>query len=165
MPVTSSRAGRRNLGWKPKVIGLPQAQWERSLQDFIDKLWQSEADGVPPGYKGTDPTTVAIPSTADPGTQTAGWAAADHAHAGGTPAAAVDLGAAGASGTGTRPAREDHVHKRAVEVTSSGVAVGTRRILNIIGATCSDDSGNDRVTVSISGGSAEEAELLAWMGL
>jgi len=107
--------GRRWVGVKPKVIGIPPEDYARPLQAFIDRVWDSESEGIPAGFTDTDPETLAAGSTPDPGTEGTGWAAADHAHPLLTaPASGADPDAASSEGSGSAVARADHGHSMAL---------------------------------------------------
>lgn len=162
--------GRRFIDNVPNLL-RPWNDVRRELLEFLRKLRDSSNDGIPPGYSGTTPTTVVIGGTANPGTENAGWMAADAALVMGDPAPPFGLANAASEGTGSAPAREDHQHKRDVRVAKAGSDVGTRNRLNFIdgsgiNVTVADDAGNDEVdvTIALSGSGAEEAELLAWLG-
>ena len=106
--------GRRFLGSVPE---LTKRAWEDvapGLQDFLRKLWDSEADGIPAGFNEQVPTTVEAgvgTGIGDPGTEGAGWAAADHDHVAstGTPIG-LDPTSVNDEGVSTALARSDHSH-------------------------------------------------------
>lgn len=106
--------GRRFLGTVPK---LTRRAWEdvaSQLEDFLHRLWDSEANGIPPGFNDTIPTTVDAgigTGLGDPGTEGAGWAAANHDHVAttGTPVA-LTTSSLNAEGIETSLARSDHSH-------------------------------------------------------
>lgn len=120
--------GRRFLGSVPR---LTRRAWEdvaHNLEDFLNKVWGSEADGIPPGFNDVTPTNVEPPvgtNFGDPGTMETGWAAADHQHVAtvGTP---VPIGIEIPAGEGSASAlsRSDHTHGlevwRTVGVTVDG---------------------------------------------
>jgi hypothetical protein len=107
-------SGRRFIGSVPE---LTKRAWEDvapQLHDFLRKLWDSEADGVPSGFNGLVPTTVEAgvgTGIGDPGTENSGWAAADHDHVAstGTPVA-LTPSSVNSEGTSTALARSDHTH-------------------------------------------------------
>lgn len=109
---------------------------------------------------GIDAIATAIAGAAAVGDTAAEGSAAsvsrsDHRHsvAAGTP---VATGAANAAGSASTFVRSDHVHRSDTPVQDEGALVGTRRILNFIGAgvTAADDAGGDRVNITIPGGTA-----------
>lgn len=108
--------GRR---WLSIVPRLTRRAWEdvaRELEEYLRRLWQAESDGIPSGFRDRNPNYVqASSSTADlgdPGTETEGWAAADHRHvaATGVPVEIGD-GIAEGEGSSTSLSRADHKHK------------------------------------------------------
>ena len=106
--------GRRFLGTVPK---LTRRAWEdvaSQLEDFLRRLWDSEADGIPSGFNSQVPTTVEAgigTGIGDPGTQGSGWAAADHDHVAstGTPVS-LTPSSVNSEGVSTALARSDHTH-------------------------------------------------------
>lgn len=108
-------AGRRWVGVKPKVIGVPPEDYARPLQAFIDRVWDSEAEGVPAGFKDSNPAAIGAGVSADPGLVTAGWSAADHVHAATTTSAvAADPDGGSSEGSGVALARAAHTHSMAL---------------------------------------------------
>jgi hypothetical protein len=96
--------------------------------------------------------TVAPNSTAVEGTS-ANLAREDHGHALPT-AAPVATGTANSAGTANTTVRSDHVHRTEVAVQQGGTAVSSRPTINFVGpiVTVTEDIPNDRVTVTIIGG-------------
>lgn len=80
------------------------------LEEWLFKLWKSEAGGVPSGFKNIAPPPIALDGVSSAGTENNGWAAADHTHslAAGDPSA-IRLGQPAAEGTANAVARADHV--------------------------------------------------------
>lgn len=132
-------SGRRWLGILPK---LTRRSWEdvsRELEEYLRRLWASEADGIPPGFKDVLPESVSAGTAGTAGDETQGWAAATHQHVA-TTAAPVPVGlllpdAAGSSGA---LARSDHRHEvqlwRTVGVTVEGgptVTAGPRGFVGV----------------------------------
>lgn len=67
-------------GDPPDLIGRSPEDYARELEDFLRRQADVVRDGIPAGFRGTTPTDVAVNALADPGTENAGWAAADHVH-------------------------------------------------------------------------------------
>jgi hypothetical protein len=91
--------------------GLSSLPWEQA-RGPIHRLFLWMIDnysGIPGGFFGTDPTTIEPDDAADPGTESEGWAAADHTHAiaAGTPST---LGNTNTEGSASSFARSDHIH-------------------------------------------------------
>lgn len=138
--------------------GLPAPHEETHLVGGADELAE-------PGT----PTTVDAGSTATAGLGPS-FAREDHEHAvtTGTP---VDLGEALAEGSGAPLARASHVHKLLTRIAKAGSTTGTRKAVNFIDGsgitvTCADNSGSDRVDVTVAlsgGGVAGMANVLAWL--
>jgi len=155
--VTSRRLPPR----PPRVVGRPWNDVTRELQAWLEKLIDAVAEGVPGGFSNSNPSTILPDSTGTPGTESSGWVAANHVHAIATDIT-VALGTAAAEGTSTSFSRSDHVHKRAIETTNSGLV---RRRLNFgTGFTVADDAGNDEIDISLTT-SPTDALLLAWVAV
>jgi len=142
---------RRLLGYFPQ---LERRAWEDvapELSRFLRRLFDSENDGLPAGFKNTTPIQVDADGVSSPGLESAGWAAADHDHdiATGT---AVGLGNASAEGVSSELARASHVHKRDVRFKLNDSDVATRNAPNFLDGdlewTLNDDLGNDEVEIS-----------------
>lgn len=115
--------GRRFLGAVPKLTRRAWEDVNRELEDFLRRLWDSEADGIPSGFNDVVPSTVEAATgtgIGDPGTQNQGWAAADHDHVAstGTPVA-LTPSSLNAEGTSTGLARADHTHDTSALVDES----------------------------------------------
>lgn len=108
--MTPARAGRRRIGPPPRILGRGVNVYLVELEEWLLKLWHSEAGGIPPGFKNIAPPSIAIDGASSAGTENNGWAAADHTHgiATGDPAA-IRLGQPNAEGTADAVARADHV--------------------------------------------------------
>lgn len=106
--------GRRWLGPFPRLTGRSWEEVARGLEDFLRKLWESEADGIPSGWGDeTLPTNVEPGASPSIGTgNQVGWAAADHVHGVETEIPeTVGVRIPEAEGDSTAIARADHVHK------------------------------------------------------
>jgi len=115
--------GRRFLGSVPKLTRRAWEDVNSQLEDFLRRLWDSEADGVPAGFNEVVPQTVEAASgtgIGDPGTEGQGWAAADHDHVAstGTPAA-LQPTSTNDEGADTALARADHTHDTSALVGES----------------------------------------------
>lgn len=75
----------------------------------------------------------------------------DHSHPVSS-AAPVGTGTANAQGVALTLSRSDHVHRLLLAVQQSGAPIGTRPIINFIGATVADNGVDDRVDVTVTGG-------------
>lgn len=74
-------AGRRRLGGVIRFAGRSWEDVSPELEHLFKRLWESEANGIPSGFNGTIPETIdATDVVGDPGSENAGWAAADHTH-------------------------------------------------------------------------------------
>jgi len=157
MAVTSRRLPPR----PPRLVGRPYNDSVRALQEWLEKLIDAVAEGIPGGFSSVTPTTITPDAPGTPGTESSGWVAADHEHPIATDTT-VALGSAASEGTATSFSRSDHVHKRAIETTNSGLV---RRRLNFgTGFTVADDAGNDEIDISLTT-SPSDALLLAWVGI
>ena len=117
--------GRRWLGPFPRLTGRSWEDVARGLEDFLRRLWESEADGIPSGFGDeTPPSTVEPGDSPDVGTgNQVGWAAADHVHGVETEVPApVGVRIPEAEGTAATLARGDHVHE-VVTIRTFGVTV------------------------------------------
>lgn len=148
---------------------LAKRAWEDvgpELERFLRKLFDSETDGIPAGFKGTVPSTIEAGVLGSPGTELAGWMPPDAVHPVLT-AAATDLANANAEGTSNALTRADHKHKRSVRIKFNGADVGTRNAINFtdMGTTITDDPGNDEVDVPIATpGMVDDALAFAFLG-
>lgn len=107
-------SGRRFPFAIPILTGRAWPDVAHQLQDFLRRLYDSESDGIPPGFNSRMPTTVEAgvgTGLGDPGTEGSGWAAADHDHVAttGVPVA-LDPSSVNTEGTATELARADHEH-------------------------------------------------------
>lgn len=148
-------SGRRRL---QNEIQLTRRSWEDvapELENFVNRLWDAQADGIPPGFNSVLPEDVAPGDSGSAGLESSGWAAADHAHpvVTGPPAGLANSDTEGSS---DGIPRLDHQHKRDVRVLEDAADVGTRNGLNFVNGlvdwVVTDDPGNDRVDVEASGG-------------
>ena len=71
-----------------------------------------------------------------------------------TAAPVTAVGSTNATGTADAVSRSDHLHRVEVGAEDDGVSVGSRPTLNFsgLGVIVTDDPGNDRINVAISGG-------------
>lgn len=148
----SQAAGRRFLG---NSIRLARRSWEDvapELEFLLDRIWKSEAGGLPAGFNHVTPEAVEAGDAGSPGNETSGWAAADHTHAvtTGEPVGLANTNVEGSSGA---VPRLDHQHKRDVRVKLNGVDLATRNAINFIDSLHlswfgADDAGADEAVVS-----------------
>jgi len=147
-------SGRRFLG---NQVRLSRRAWEDvapELEFMLQRLWESEANGIPAGFNNIVPETIEAGVAGDPGLENSGWAAADHVHPVST-AAATNLANANSEGVASSLARSDHKHKRDVRVKLEGADVATRNALDLrdsssVDVAVSDDPGNDEVDLTFS---------------
>lgn len=103
--------GRRRLGEVPGLIGRAWPEVARPVYEFLRKIWDSEADGIPAGFGNTPPNTIVAGSTASAGTENAGWMAADATFAIFTaPASSLEPDSINTEGSSVAVSRADHVH-------------------------------------------------------
>ena len=126
-------AGRRFLGRVPQLTRRPWENVAQELEEFLRKLWDSEADGSSAGYSSEVPETVEAGDIGSAGTEASGWSAADHEHPVSTAAPVDFINSAPEEGTATGLARSDHKHRRDVWVEESGVDQGVVNALNFMG--------------------------------
>jgi hypothetical protein len=122
--------GRRFLGSVPRLTGRSWEDASRNLEDFLRRLWDSEADGIPAGWgEEVTPSGVEAGSLGSPGEENTGWAAANHEHPVDTDIP-EDVGVKIPQAEGTSPSlsRADHVHTvvtiRTVGFTVDGASRG-----------------------------------------
>lgn len=72
---------RRFVGDIPRIIGRSWEDVTIQVQEFFDKLAFNVTGAIPGGFNDVDPETLDPNESATPGTEAAGWAAADHKHA------------------------------------------------------------------------------------
>lgn len=144
-------SARRLLGYFPQ---LERRAWEDvapELSRFLRRLFDSENDGLPAGFKNTTPEQVNADGADTPGLEASGWAAADHDHDIAT-ATAVGLGNASSEGASAELARASHVHKRDVRIKEDDVDVAVRNSLNFLNADLeweiNDDLPNDELEIT-----------------
>lgn len=115
--------GRRFLGTVPRLTRRPWEDVASQLEDFLRRLWDSEADGIPAGFGDVVPQTVEAATgtvTGSPGTENQGWAAADHDHVASTGSAvALDPSSVNGEGVSSALARADHTHDTSALVDES----------------------------------------------
>jgi hypothetical protein len=107
--------GRRWLGAIPR---LTRRAWEdvaQQLEDYLRKLGESAADGIPPGFNNLLPQNVTGSTggadLGDPGLENDGWASASHRHIAETGIAhALTPTSVNAEGSSPALARADHDH-------------------------------------------------------
>lgn len=122
--------GRRWLGVLPRLTGRAWEDVAQGLEEFLRKLWDSEADGIPAGFgKDTIPSTIQAGVPSETGDLNSGWAAADHVHGVSTDdPSPLGVDITPEEGTSVSIARADHVHEmktyRSIGVTVDG-GVGT----------------------------------------
>lgn len=116
-------SGRRFLGTVPRLTRRPWEDVASQLEDFLRRLWDSEADGIPPGFEDVVPQTVEAATgtaTGNPGTEGEGWAAADHDHVASTGSAvALDPSSVNTEGVSSALSRSDHTHDTSALVDES----------------------------------------------
>lgn len=108
--MTQQTPNRRFPPPLPQSADLP---WEQARRAIFEALrWARDAaSGIPGGFQEQDPSTIEPDAAADAGTESSGWAAADHEHAIATAQPlALSLGVSGSEGDDTSFARSDHVH-------------------------------------------------------
>jgi hypothetical protein len=144
-------SGRRFLG---NQVRLTRRSWEDvapELEFLLQRLWESESNGIPAGFNNVTPELIEAGVSGDPGNESSGWAAADHVHPVAT-ASATDLANANAEGVASELARADHKHKRSTRLLSNGGDAGTENAVNFVDNadvtwTLTDQPGFDRVDV------------------
>lgn len=99
--------GRRPATPAPRIVGRAPTDYARELEEFLQRLFAFTADGIPPGFTDTDPTEIQAGATADPGSETSGWAAADHTHEIATASPTYPTQKTADEGTGTALMRAD----------------------------------------------------------
>ncbi len=124
--------GRRHLPSPPRLSYRDYREYAAELEEFLTRLYDSEADGIPPGFNDTVPHDVEVGSAGDAGTENAGWAAADHEHPvdSNTPS---DLGTANAEGSAVTPSRSDHIHRVLMRVVGAAVEYLTQTFKLVAG--------------------------------
>lgn len=144
-------SARRLLGYFPQ---LERRAWEDvapELSRFLRRLFDSENDGLPAGFKNTTPEQVNADGSDSPGPESAGWASALHDHDIAT-STAGGLGNASSEGASAELARASHVHKRDVRIKEDDADFATQNALNFLNAdvewTLGDDVGNDEVEIT-----------------
>ena len=142
--------GRRRLQHE---IQLTRRAWEDvapELQDFVNRLWEAQADGLPAGFNSVLPENVQAGDAGSVGQESSGWASGDHAHPviSGPPAG---LANADLEGSSVGIPRLDHQHKRDIRILEDGGDVGTRNALDLVNGdvewVVTDVPGSDKVTV------------------
>lgn len=113
---------RRRLGPAPTIVGKPWNMASIELQGFLDRLFKNES-GVPGGFQEIDPEAITPDAVADPGTLTAGWAAADHTHPITTASPSNATGNAPSEGSATSFLRSDATIQQGI-VTTKGDVLG-----------------------------------------
>ena len=102
---------RRVLGSVPHLTRRPWEDVARELEDFLRKMKNAWADGIPPGFNDVLPTVISAGDSGDSGTELQGWATADHEHPIYTGVAGI-IGTDNAEGTSTSFSRADHTHQK-----------------------------------------------------
>lgn len=115
--------GRRVARKRVRLAGRVWNDVAQELQEALDQLFDSNDNGIPPGFYDTTPTEVTADSPGDPGLETAGWAAADHDHPVNTAAPTNPTGAAASEGSGSALMRADATVKQGI-VTTLGDLLG-----------------------------------------
>lgn len=103
-------SSRRFLG---PIPSLTRRAWEdisSDLDRFLRRFREAWDDGIPPGFNDTTPEDVEVGGESA-GSQSEGWAAADHVHSASV-AAPVEVGVelAAEEGTASSLSRSDHRH-------------------------------------------------------
>lgn len=117
--MTVSRRQPPNIG---NLLDLHPREAMRQIEVFI-KWARNFYDSIPGGFLESDPTTINAGDSADPGTETASWAAADHEHAVETGAPSHPTGTAASEGSGTALMRADATIQQGI-VTTKGDLLG-----------------------------------------
>lgn len=155
---------RRLTNTAIRLVGRSPNDYAEELQRFLEKIAKQVFGGIPAGFNDVSPTQIEADTVSSPGSQTEGWAAADHAHPVLT-ASAGELGDVSSEGTSPALSRADHAHKRTVRVLYAGVDVGTRNAIDIIPVdpgvqvAVDDNPGGDKIEIRVSINVARE-ELL-----
>jgi hypothetical protein len=160
---------RRLLGRK---FDDPKDNCVRDLEEWLSELTDANQGGVPAGFLDVAPEEIQAGDTADGGSETEGWAAADHVHSVDTAAPSNPTGTAASEGTGTSLMRADATIQQGI-VTTKGdllgystvparVAVGTDT--HVLTADSSVALGL-KWAVNPAVAAAHDAQILAWMGL
>jgi hypothetical protein len=136
-------------------IQLTRRAWEDvapELERWLQRVWDSEANGIPAGFNGLVPAPTRPGDVGDPGLEGDGWASASHEHPVLTGAPA-GLDNTNVEGSSTGIPRLDHQHKRDVRVKLEGADIATRNALDFadspsIDVQVTDDPINDDVDVT-----------------
>jgi hypothetical protein len=107
----------------PRIVGRAPADYAQELQEFLEKLLYKAIGGIPAGFNETDPTIIDGGSPSAPGSESAGWAAADHQHGldiDGTPG---NVATVSAQGAGPGVSLIDHTHRLTI-LTVKGDLLG-----------------------------------------
>lgn len=95
----------------PRIVGRSPSDYAQELQEFLEKLLNKAVAGIPAGFNAIVASVIQAGVSSDSGSESSGWAAADHAHGILTAAPAdISLGASASEGTSPALARADHVH-------------------------------------------------------
>jgi hypothetical protein len=151
--IRALASGRRRL---QQEIQLTRRAWEDvapELERLLQRLWDSEANGIPAGFNGLVPTFVQPGDSGHSGLEGDGWASATHEHPviTGAPAGLANTNIEGSAGA---IPRLDHQHKRDVRIKLEGADIAIRNALNFedspsIDVQVTDDPGNDNVDVTL----------------
>lgn len=99
----------------PSIPALANRQWNDVREEF--QLWaeavsDAQDNGLPPGFSDTTPETISGDSQGSSGSESSGWAAADHAHDLNISGSVSNVTLTGSSTQGSGPgvALVDHTH-------------------------------------------------------
>lgn len=106
--------GRRVARRRVRLAGRVWNDVAQELQEVLDQILDSNDNGVPPGFYDTTPDAIAAGSTGDPGTESSGWAAADHEHPVNTATPSNPTGSAAAEGSSAYLMRSDATIKQGI---------------------------------------------------
>lgn len=112
-------AGRRRIGPPPRILGRGVHTYLIELEEWLLKLWHSEAGGVPPGFKALTPPTIQAGLAGTPGIEKDGWMSASARPAIETAAPSASTGKTAAEGGGTALMRASAVIAQGI-VTTKG---------------------------------------------
>lgn len=146
-----------------RLVGRSPNDYAEELQRFLEKLSKQVFGGIPAGFNEVVPEDISADDTGSAGSESSGWAAADHQHAILTDTA-VDLEDSNSEGTSASLSRADHTHKRSVRVQLELVDVSTRNAISFTSEdfNVSDDPGNDAALVELPL-RPTDIEYLAWV--
>ena len=108
---------RRRTERPPRLVGRTFAEIAQELQEFLEKDHERAEGGIPGGHNGTTPGSLVVGGAGSPGSESAGWMAADAIPPVpvGNPIAIAIANSAGSSGLFNH---SDHIH--AAVITANG---------------------------------------------